>query len=144
MEPRFFIFEMKKILLPFLLVFSLVTGIASGIAYERFVNREECLKTTFSENPSDLSLEEIENITKALNAETDNGENVEPANNQEVANNSNENEKPTEGLFVGSRNSNKFYPTDCRFAKLIKEENKVFFESVESGEKAGRKFVDCQ
>ena len=143
MEPRFFILGMKKILLPFLLVFSLATGIISGIAYERFIRREECLKEVFTATPSDLSSEEIKNITDALSTEVDSNENVESTNNQTAINNSNENKNPTPGAFVGSRNSNKFYSTDCHFAKLIKEENKVFFESVELGEKAGRKFVDC-
>jgi hypothetical protein len=109
---------MKKILLPFLLVFSLATGIISGIAYE--------------------------NITKALNFEADGGKKVEVTDGQEAVDNSNENEQQTAKTFVGSRNSNKFYPVDCRFAKLIKEENKVFFETVADGEELGRKYVECK
>ncbi|MFH1182944.1 MAG: hypothetical protein V1690_01635 [Candidatus Moraniibacteriota bacterium] len=134
---------MKKILLPLLMVFSLAAGIISGIAYERFTNREECLKEAFSETPADLSPEEIANITKALNSETEEGENVEPAVSQDISN-TNENKQSAAEQFVGSRNSNKFYPIDCRFAKLIKEENKVFFETVEEGEQAGRKYVECK
>lgn len=145
MELRFYIFWMKKIILPALLVFSLLVGVISGIAYERFTNREECLKEYFTENPSDLSPEEIKSITQALNSGQEEGENVELATEQENSNlNLNENKQPESGVFVGSRNSNKFYPVDCRFAKLIKDENKVFFETVESGEKAGRKYVECK
>ena len=131
---------MKKFLLAALAVFSLISGVVSGVAYERYANREECLKITFSENPVDLNQDEIEKITQALNAEIEN--NGELVNSQKTASN-NENEQQG-GKFVGSRNSNKFYPVDCRYAKLIKEENKVFFETVEEGEGRGRTYVECK
>lgn len=139
MEPRFFIFYMRKIIFPIIALVSLVTGITSGIAYERYYHREECLKETFIQTPSDLSPEEIENITKALNVESEDSNDLSSDASQ---NNINSN-KPVPGKFVGSRNSNKFYAVGCRYTKLIKEENKVFFESVEEGEKTGRKYVEC-
>lgn len=142
MEVRFFNFGMKRILLPLSLVFSLTVGITCGVAFERFTNREECLKESYTENQSDLSPEEIESITQALNSGQEEGESVDIDTDQGNSNN-NGNKQIESGAFVGSRNSNKFYPIDCRFAKLIKDENKVFFNSVEEGEKAGRKYIEC-
>lgn len=42
-----------------------------------------------------------------------------------------------EGLLVGSVNSDKFHFPDCPGAKRIKEENKVWFDSVEEAEDSG-------
>lgn len=130
---------MKKILFSGLLLFSLVTGFTAGYAYQLYLEREECLKATFSDSVYDISNEEIENITKALNSEADD---EEPMENQEIINNEKEPQKT--GSYVGSKNSNKFYSVDCRYAKLIKEENKVSFDSIEEGERKGKEYVDCE
>lgn len=143
MKQKLFNFEMNKLLLPFLLVFFLFTGIISGLAYERYSSREQCLKDSFVEPSSDLSPEEIDNITKALNSESNETEETIQTENKS-ADNIDGNEQQAKGLYVGSRNSNKFYSVECRFSKLIKDENKIFYESVEAGESAGRKYVECK
>jgi hypothetical protein len=132
---------MKKIFLPVLLAFSLFTGFLSGYAYNLYFSREECLQKTFLDNTTKLSPEEIENITNALNAVTETDENKEI--DKDISDGDN-NQQQTSSQFVGSRNSNKFYPVECRYAKLIKEENKVYFQTIEEGEKAGRKYVECK
>ncbi len=47
----------------------------------------------------------------------------------------------SQGKFVGSKNSNKYHLPSCRWAKKIKEENKIWFQSKEEAEKAG--YVPC-
>lgn len=127
---------MKKYFLLILLLFFLTAGVISGIAYERYIHREECLKIAFDNSGVEtLSEEEIKEITKTLNSGSEAGYDQNPENNKE----NNQNSK-----FVGSKNGNKFYPADCRYAKLIKEENKVFFDSQEEGEKAGRSYIECK
>jgi len=145
---------MKNILLLISFVITLSAGILSGIAYERYARREECLSLAFDnagalkENAEILSEEEINGIVKILNEDpginasssstsSDAGSGLNPGPVENNPKNSSDN-------YVGSRNSNKFYPADCRYAKLIKEENKVFFATVEEGEKAGRKYVECK
>ncbi|MBI4127516.1 MAG: hypothetical protein HY459_00445 [Parcubacteria group bacterium] len=43
----------------------------------------------------------------------------------------------TEGKYVGSRNSNKYYPPTCSYAKRISPENQLWFESEEEAKAAG-------
>lgn len=43
------------------------------------------------------------------------------------------------GMFVASKNSTIYHKPDCKYAKQIKEENKVWFKSAEEAEKAGYK-----
>jgi len=45
--------------------------------------------------------------------------------------------RSTKEMFVGSKNSNVYHRPDCASAKRIKEENKVWFSSVEEAEKKG-------
>lgn len=123
---------MKPIFLILFFILFLIGGLLSGIASERYLHREECLKLAFDNSGVEtLSDDEITDALKTLN-------------------NSNENFAPetdggtSEKKFVGSKNSQKFYPADCRYTKLIKEENKVYFETQEEGEKSGKIFIDCQ
>lgn len=44
---------------------------------------------------------------------------------------------PTEGAVVGSKNGSKYHHQWCSGVKSIKEENKVWFESVAAAEAAG-------
>ncbi|MBI2105821.1 thermonuclease family protein [Candidatus Woesearchaeota archaeon] len=46
-------------------------------------------------------------------------------------------------LFVGSANSEKYHTPDCKFAKKIKPENLVCFETFEEAESEGREFSGC-
>ena len=45
--------------------------------------------------------------------------------------------------FVGSKNSNKFYPPTCSYAKRIKPENVVCFKSAEEAIRQGRTESKC-
>jgi hypothetical protein len=47
------------------------------------------------------------------------------------------------GIFVASRNSKIYHRPDCKYAKRIKEENKIWFGSAEEAGKAGYKSHDC-
>jgi len=134
---------MNKIIFLILFVFFLTTGVTSGIAYERYINREECLKLAFDNSGVEsLSEEEITEILRALNNGNDAVDSV--AATTEPTEEKGGEVDTQKKAFVGSRNSNKFYPADCRYAKLIKEENKVFFNSPEEGEKAGKIYVKCK
>lgn len=156
---------MKNILFLALLTFVLATGIISGLAYERYLHREECLKLAFDNSGEEvLSEEEINEITKVLNSDglvedntpspakagysypEETGSNLPVREVSEclLPGRTGNDGGVCEKSLVGSKNSNKFYPADCRYAKLIKEENKIFFASVEDGEKAGRTFVECK
>lgn len=137
----------KYWLLPALL---LAAGVVSGIAAERYWHREECLKLVYEnvDAPS-LTDQEIGDILKILNA----GEENNPsAIDQSDLNNGNPPSvvvpppaaAPATQKFVGSRNSNKFYPVECRYAKRIKEENKVYFATREEGENQGRTYIECK
>jgi len=110
----------------------------------------------FSQNPAPLSSEEIEELSQLLNENQDeNQENLNsnkeirssqesPISSASSNSNSNSNESPPSvKKYVGSRNSNKFYLSTCSFAKRIKGKNKVWFESIEAGEKEGREYIDC-
>ncbi|MBM3256049.1 MAG: hypothetical protein FJZ04_01085 [Candidatus Moranbacteria bacterium] len=130
---------MNKIFLSMILLFFLVCGFVSGLAYERYIRREQCLKMAFQNNTETLSEAEIGEILRNLNSPKKENENNNSVSGQKGADSDKLN-----GQFVGSKNSNKFYPADCRYAKLIKEGNKVFFESVEEGEKEGREYVECK
>lgn len=46
-------------------------------------------------------------------------------------------------MYVGSENSDKYHTPDCKFAKKIKPENLVCFNSIEEAEEGGRKFSGC-
>ena len=41
------------------------------------------------------------------------------------------------GNFVASINGKAYYPKDCKAANIIKEENRIWFESKEEAEKEG-------
>ena len=45
--------------------------------------------------------------------------------------------------YVGSKNSNKFYPPSCSYAKRIKPENVVCFKSAEEATGQGRMESKC-
>ena len=127
----------------FLPALFLAAGAVSGIAYERYWHREECLKMAYDNSGEpNLSDQEIDDILKTLNS----GEEGSSSGVDQVEM---YNDKLKEGAdepqqdFVGSKNSNKFYAVDCRYAKLIKEENKVYFASREEGEKQGRTYKEC-
>jgi len=127
-----------RILMPTLF---LATGAVSGIAYERYWHREECLKMAYDNSGGQtLSDQEIGEILKTLNSgEESNLSSADQSDNYQ----SPETTGQESQNFVGSRNSNKFYPVNCHYAQRIKEENKVFFASREEGEKQGRTYVEC-
>lgn len=111
------------------------TGFLLGNAFRDYIFTKKETAFEFQDSSNILSDEEKNQIIAELNAK------------ESIAEES-EKEKKTEneGLkqFIGSSKSDKFYPIDCSYAKRIKEENKVWFSSVEEGESAGRTFVDCQ
>ena len=49
----------------------------------------------------------------------------------------------TNCAYVGSKNSNKFYPPTCSYAKRIKPENIVCFSSADEALKQGRTESKC-
>ncbi len=49
----------------------------------------------------------------------------------------------SEKLFVGSVNSDKYHHKDCASGRQIKEENQIWFGSVEEAEKAGYTASKC-
>ena len=49
----------------------------------------------------------------------------------------------TEGMFVGSINSNKYHLPDCTWAKRINEENLIWFESAEDAKSKGYIPANC-
>lgn len=57
--------------------------------------------------------------------------------------NSGEEESIKERMFVGSINSNKYHLPDSSWAKRIKEENRIWFESVEDAEAKGYIPASC-
>jgi len=128
MNRKFFEKQGKAVAVILITSFLVGTGIAFGFAYDRYSFREECLKFAFEGVESDLSSDEVARITRLLNEKT-------PAVE----------EKPDQDtVFVGSVNSNKFYPEYCHWANRIKEENKVWFSSVEEGENDGREYIECK
>lgn len=152
-DAKIFYLVMKNFILIFVFIFVLSAGIVSGIAYERYFHREECLKLAFDNSGvENLSESEINEILKELNS--NNSNDTPPSANAEYSSQEEIGPSPlsrgvsecNEGgvCYTGSKNSNKFYSADCRYAKLIKEENKVFFSSREEGEKAGRIYVECR
>ncbi len=46
-------------------------------------------------------------------------------------------------MYVGSENSDKYHTPDCKFAKKIKAENLVCFNSLEDAGNGGREFSGC-
>ena len=46
-------------------------------------------------------------------------------------------------MYVGSTNSDKYHTPDCKFAKKIKAENLVCFNSLEDAGNGGREFSGC-
>ncbi len=126
---KFFIFGFI-----FLILFS--SGFLAGNAYRDYFLRNKAIDCEFKESENIISEEEKNQILTILNE-------------KEIASESEELKIKTEEdvgakKFVGSLKSNKFYPADCSYAKRVKEENKIWFISIEEGEKAGRIFVDCQ
>jgi len=141
---------MKQLVLFSLYIFFLASGILGGISYARYFQREECLKMAFDDSKTEnLSDDEIEEILKTLNREDSSDlSSTIPGTGFSDSDTSSQGEgdntKNAPQNFVGSRNGNKFYPADCRYAKLIKEENKIFFGSREEGEGLGREYVECK
>lgn len=48
-----------------------------------------------------------------------------------------------EGIFVGSRNSNKYHLPDCQWAKRIKKENEIWFKSEKEAQEKGYQPHSC-
>ena len=135
---------MKNFILTTMFLFTLATGLISGIAYERYLNREACLSVAFDNSGAEnLTDEEITQILKILNKDPEVEDSVQENNNSD---NNTENLSAIDQnrAFVGSKNSNKFYPVNCRYVKLIKEENKIYFNSIKDGEAIGKIYMDCK
>jgi len=129
----------------FLPAWFLAAGALSGVAYERFMHREECLKTAYEDSGApDLSDREIGDLLQTLNSGEEGNSSSIDQSDQLYASKPDEPAAPEKQNFVGSKNSNKFYPADCRYAKLIKDGNKVYFSSREEGEKQGRTYMECK
>lgn len=67
---------------------------------------------------------------------------IDPLVNNFSGTSSNEPSKPLSSVskncpFVGSKNSDKYYPPDCQWAKRIKPENLVCFSSAEEARQKG-------
>ncbi len=147
-EANNYFFEWNLWIKLFWRIVLLGSGIIIGLAGGIYWQREICLDAVFQNSTETLTNEEINRILQTLNEPNDNSqtavanelsENSDSDNSNSLNNNNNQNEKK----FVGSRNSQKFYSVDCRFAKKIKEENKVWFSSLEEGEKAGKMYLEC-
>ncbi|NQV00654.1 MAG: hypothetical protein HQ537_00825 [Parcubacteria group bacterium] len=51
------------------------------------------------------------------------------------------NQSKEQGIFVGSKNSNKYHWPNCSFAKRISEENQIWFSSEAEAQAAG--YIRC-
>lgn len=47
------------------------------------------------------------------------------------------------GAFVASKNSKIYHSSNCQYVKRIKEENKIWFQSIEEAEKKGYEAHSC-
>ncbi len=47
------------------------------------------------------------------------------------------------GIFVASKNSKIYHRPDCKYAKRIKEENKIWFQSAKEAEDRGYTLHNC-
>ncbi len=47
------------------------------------------------------------------------------------------------GMFVASKNSKIYHRPDCKYVNSIKEENKIFFKSVQEAQDRGYTAHDC-
>lgn len=126
---------MKNFLLLVVSVFTFCPAFLLGNAYRDYILRGETTNFSFQEGENFISEEEKAQILETLNTEVLVSEKEKPSVGKE---------KSDAQKFVGSLKSDKFYSVDCSYAKRVKEENKVWFSSVEEGETAGRTFVDCQ
>lgn len=127
--------KMKTIFLVIILAATFCSAFLLGNAYRHYILGEEAVNFNFQESENFISEEEKAQILETLNTEM-----VLPEKREELAGEKKEGAQK----FVGSLKSDKFYSIDCSYAKRVKEENKVWFQSVEEGEAAGRTFVDCQ
>ncbi len=115
-----------------------ITGFFVGWAYGDFRVKESQLSFEFKDSENVLTEEEKQQVIKTLNTEWEEKDLKKEEQSKSEA------ESPLgEAPFVGSAKSDKFYSVDCSYAKRIKEENKVWFNSKEEGEQEGRKFIDC-
>jgi hypothetical protein len=65
------------------------------------------------------------------------------ATSQTTASNTGSGANMAKCAYVGSKNSNKFYPPTCSYAKRIKPENVVCFKSTEEAISKGRTESKC-
>jgi len=74
-----------------------------------------------------------ENNKGFWNNNTFNGEVIEDDTTSSIDNTS----IKTEGKYVGSTESNKYHYPTCRYAEKIKEENQIWFDTIEEAEQQG-------
>jgi DNA/RNA endonuclease YhcR with UshA esterase domain len=76
-------------------------------------------------------------------AETVNGYKTETSNTEssDEETSSEEKDVPSKGKYIGNKNSKKFHTRECRYAKNMKEENMIIFESLDSARLAG--YTSC-
>ena len=68
---------------------------------------------------------------------------VKASSSQSTASNTRSTTNMANCAFVGSKNSNKFYPPTCSYAKRIKPENVVCFKNAEEAIGQGRTESKC-
>lgn len=65
-------------------------------------------------------------------------EKQKPVHKEEIADKETDSpESGTEKLFVASKNGTKYYPSNCKSANRIKEENRVYFKTEQEAQSSG-------
>ncbi|MCA9364478.1 MAG: hypothetical protein KC736_01145 [Candidatus Moranbacteria bacterium] len=115
----------KKILLSFIIIMGAIACFQGGMVYSKDQAKEKPLVIETPPMCEEVPTKPQETLSKdkATMSET-----------QEVAST-----EKTSCLYVGSKNSDKYYPPSCSFAKRIKPENLMCFQSDEEAQKKGYK-----
>jgi hypothetical protein len=87
---------------------------------------------------TDQTANPAENAAKGQNLAPETAPTASPVSNSPSQN------TPQNCAFVGSKNSNKYYPPSCSYAKRIKPENLVCFKDAAEAQSRGYLPVNCK
>ena len=134
MQTDFFKNNQDKLflLIGFILVF--FTGVFSGYSYfQEQDNKNSIIIESASQDCQDLFKEN--SVKKHINSSSIPNSSAQVKGEQNNLNNTISQNKT--GMFVASKNSKIYHLPDCQYVKRIKEENKIFFKSVEEAREKG-------
>lgn len=123
----------KDLFLALLVIVVAIGGFASGRLVE--VNEDQVPVRIETVDLSGAG-EGGESTSSLITVKTQKGDTFEPAKTPQVAAVA-ASVSPANGQVVGSKNGSKYHLPECSGAKRIKEENKVWFATVEDAKKAG-------